>query len=63
MENRKCPNCNAQLELSKSKTTYECPYCGSKFDIEAEAKERFLKKSNDFDENIFIIERDLRYPA
>ena len=58
MENRKCPNCNAQLELSKSKTTYECPYCGSKFDIEAEAKERFLKKSNDFDENIFIIERD-----
>ena len=58
MENRKCPNCNAQLELSRSKTTLECPYCGSKFDIEAEAKDKILKKSNDFDENMFIVERD-----
>jgi DNA-directed RNA polymerase subunit M/transcription elongation factor TFIIS len=59
MESRKCPNCGASLELTRSKTMLECPYCGSKFEVEAELREKIEEKSNSLDEEIFVIERDL----
>ncbi|MBR5090480.1 MAG: hypothetical protein IK093_13710 [Ruminiclostridium sp.] len=58
METRKCPNCGGGLELSRSKTMLECPFCGSKFEVEAETREKIAQKSNSFDEEIFRIERD-----
>ncbi len=58
METRKCLNCGAMLELSKSKTSLECPYCGSKFDIETETKEKIAQNANDFNEEMFRVERD-----
>lgn len=59
MVSRKCPNCGGGLELSRSKTILECPFCGSKFEVEAEDKEKIAKKRNSLDEEIFCIERDL----
>ena len=58
MESRKCPNCGGGMELSRSKNMLECPYCGSKFEIEAKDKEKIAKKRNSLDEEIFCIERD-----
>ena len=60
MESRKCPNCNAQLELSRSKTTLECPYCGSKFDIDAEVKEKITKAENDLTKKLDDATADLK---
>ena len=36
----------------------ECPFCGSKFEVEREVREKIAKERNSFDENIFRIERD-----
>lgn len=58
METKKCPNCGAMLELSKFQTSLECPYCGSKYDIEVEAREKIAQKANDFNEELFRVERD-----
>ena len=58
MENRKCPNCGGGLELSRSKNMLECPFCGSKFEVEAEEKEKIAKERNSLNEEIFCIERD-----
>ncbi len=59
MESRKCPNCGGGLELSRAKNMLECPFCGSKFEVEAEDEEKIAKKRNSLDEEIFRIERDL----
>ena len=58
METKKCLNCGAVLELSKYKTSLECPYCGSKYDIETDVREKIEQKANDFNEDIFRVERD-----
>ena len=58
MESRKCPNCGGGLELSRSKNMLECPFCGSKFEVAAEDKEKIARKRNSLDEEIFRIERD-----
>lgn len=58
MESRKCPNCGGGLELTRSKNMLECPFCGSKFEADAELKEKITKELKNFDENIFRIERD-----
>lgn len=36
----------------------ECPFCGSKFEADAELSEKIAKERNSLDENIFRIERD-----
>ena len=58
MESRKCPNCGGELELSRSKTMLECPYCGSKFDIDTDDRKKISKGTRDFDEEYFHLERD-----
>ncbi|MCR5805425.1 MAG: transposase [Oscillospiraceae bacterium] len=58
MKGRKCPNCGAELVLSRSKAMYECPFCGSGFDAEKDEKENISRSMNSFDEEIFRVERD-----
>ena len=58
MESRKCPNCGGGLELTRSKNMLECPFCGSRFEADAELREKIAKERNNLDENIFRIERD-----
>ena len=58
MESRKCPNCGGGLELSRSQKMLECPFCGSKFEADAQLSEKIAKECNSLDENIFRIERD-----
>ncbi len=58
MESRKCPNCGGGLELSRTRDMLECPFCGSKFEVKGEEKEKIAKKRNSLDEEIFRIERD-----
>ena len=58
METRKCPNCGGGLELARSRNMLECPFCGSKFEADAEEMEKIAKERSSFDENIFRVERD-----
>ena len=58
METRKCPNCGGGLELTRAMNMLECPFCGSKFEVDVEDREKIAKERSSLDENIFRIERD-----
>ncbi|MBR1832195.1 MAG: hypothetical protein IJ784_07160 [Ruminiclostridium sp.] len=58
METRKCPNCGGGLELTRALNMLECPFCGSKFEVDAEDREKIAKERSSLDENIFRVERD-----
>lgn len=33
MVDKRCPNCSAQLNLNRARRQWECPYCGSAFEV------------------------------
>ena len=52
MNEQKCPNCSAMMQLSKSKTKWVCPYCQAEI-------ENGKKEASELPEEMFSIEKDL----
>ncbi|MCR4716279.1 MAG: hypothetical protein K5656_03770 [Lachnospiraceae bacterium] len=54
----KCINCGAECELTKSLLKWRCPFCDSLYDAEGEDAEKIREKYQEFDPEMFVVERD-----